>query len=149
MVAGIETTATNLSGPMYHLCKTSQAYNKVVPEILYVFETSSEIALGPPSEMVYLNAVLKKGLRIHVLSDGGLTRIVPLEGAGIRGDFVPGRAYVTMNHNPAYKHPLNFARPTEFLPERWISTHDPRYTSDRRDVYEPFSYEPRNCAGKK
>lgn len=149
MVAGTETTATTLSGVVYYLGRNPKIYKKLVAEIRSTLKTSSEIVLGPLSEMVYLNAVLKEGLRLYVPGGGGMTRIVPPEGAEICGNFVTGGTAVTMNHYPAYRHESNFARPKEFLPERWIATDDPAFASDRRDVYEPFSYGPRNCIGKK
>ncbi|ETS84997.1 hypothetical protein PFICI_03022 [Pestalotiopsis fici W106-1] len=148
MVAGTETTATTLSGVVYYLGRNLKIYKNLVAEIRSTFKTSDEIALGPLSEMVYLNAVLKEGLRLYVPGGGGMTRIVPPEGAEICGQFVTGGTAVTMNHYPAYRHESNFARPREFLPERWINTDDAPFAKDRRDVYEPFSYGPRNCIGK-
>ncbi|KAF7522202.1 hypothetical protein G7054_g12221 [Neopestalotiopsis clavispora] len=87
MVAGTETTATTLSGVVYYLGRHPKIYKKLVAEIRSTFKTSSEIALGPLSEMVYLNAVLKEGLRLYVPGGGGMTRIVPPEGAEICGNF--------------------------------------------------------------
>ncbi|KAI0130193.1 cytochrome P450 [Xylariales sp. AK1849] len=148
MVAGTETTATNLSGLVYHLCRNPRVYEKLVNEIRTVFRTSDEISVGPLGEMQYLNAVLREGLRIYIPGGGGMTRIVPPEGAEICGEYVTGGTYVTMNHYPAYLSSSNFASPKEFIPERWINTDDPPFTSDKREVHEPFSYGPRNCLGK-
>ncbi|KAI1335368.1 cytochrome P450 [Xylariaceae sp. FL0016] len=148
MVAGTETTATNLSGVIYYLCKNPRVYHKLVDEIRTTFKRSDEITLGPLGEMQYLNAVLHEGLRIYIPGGGGMTRIVPPEGADICGRFVSGGTYVTMNHYVAYRHEANFSNPLEFIPERWIQTSDPRFSGDRREVHEPFSYGPRNCIGK-
>ncbi|KAI1841642.1 hypothetical protein JX265_012537 [Neoarthrinium moseri] len=148
MVAGTETTATNLSGVIYYLGRNPPVYRKLVDEIRATFKTSDEITLGPLAEMEYLNAVVKEGLRIYVPGGGGLIRIVPPGGAEICGEYVPGGTSVTMNHYVAYRHPSNFSRPKEFIPERWLYPDDPRFASDKREVYEPFSYGPRNCIGK-
>ncbi|KAJ6000069.1 hypothetical protein N7481_000478 [Penicillium waksmanii] len=48
--------------------------------------------------------------------------------------------------------PLNFYRPEEFLPERWLplakeDASSPFY-NDNRDVLQPFSIGPRNCIGR-
>lgn len=138
MVPGTETTATNLSSVIHHLCQYSQVYKQLVEEIRATFKSSSEIAVGPLNEVEYLNAVLRKGLRIYVPGGGRITRIVHPRGAEICGEYVPGRIYVNMNHYSAHLNQLNFSDPKEFIPERWIGTDDPWFASDRRDVHEPF-----------
>lgn len=35
----------------------------------------------------------------------------------------------------------------KFIPERWLG--DPRFDSDRKDAFQPFSHGPRDCIGKK
>lgn len=46
-----------------------------------------------------------------------------------------------------YNNPAHFARPNEFIPERW--TGDARFANDARQALQPFSIGPRNCIGKK
>lgn len=46
------------------------------------------------------------------------------------------------NYNPE-----NFNMPNSFIPERWLG--DARFASDKRDAFQPFSWGPRNCIGKK
>jgi cytochrome P450 len=47
-----------------------------------------------------------------------------------------------LNHNPKF-----FKHPDSFVPERWLG--DPRYDSDKKGAFQPFSVGPRNCIGKK
>ena len=54
---------------------------------------------------------------------------------------------VSVNHYAAYHSPLNFTRPNEFIPERFINTAD--FPNDRREVLQPFSVGPRNCIGRR
>ncbi|PYH96489.1 cytochrome P450 CYP4/CYP19/CYP26 subfamily protein [Aspergillus ellipticus CBS 707.79] len=42
---------------------------------------------------------------------------------------------------------LNFVRPDEFIPERWLGE-DPAFDGDHRDASQPFSLGPQNCIGK-
>lgn len=49
----------------------------------------------------------------------------------------------------SYHYPANFARPHEFIPERWLETETGEFANDKREILQPFSYGPRNCIGKK
>ena len=42
----------------------------------------------------------------------------------------------------------NFTEPDSFIPERWIGE-DERFAKDETSVWNPFSFGPRNCIGKK
>ena len=44
--------------------------------------------------------------------------------------------------------PKNFANPDEFIPERWLGE-NPRFDKDCREAFQPFSYGPRDCLGRK
>lgn len=46
-----------------------------------------------------------------------------------------------------YHNPENFSLPGSFIPERWLG--DPRFVQDRKEGFQPFSFGPRNCLGKK
>lgn len=54
---------------------------------------------------------------------------------------------VSINQWAAYQLDINFLEPKRFAPERWLG--DPRFKSDRRDVFQPFSVGPRNCLGRR
>lgn len=51
----------------------------------------------------------------------------------------------------AFVSPSNFARPTEFLPERWLPRNPAspsEFDKDNRKVFHPFGLGPRNCIGQ-
>lgn len=54
---------------------------------------------------------------------------------------------VGVPHFAAYRSSYNFSRPTEFVPERWLG--DEAFLNDKKDVFQPFNFGPRNCVGKK
>ncbi|KAI8632811.1 cytochrome P450 [Xylariaceae sp. FL1651] len=148
MVAGTDTTAGATSGLIWYLCRNRSIYDTLVKEICTTFKHTDEITLGPLMEMEYLNAVIQEGLRLYTPGGAGITRIVPEGGADVLGDYLPEGISVTISSYAAYQHPSNFSEPTRFAPERWIKKDSPRWAKDRREVYEPFGWGPRNCIGK-
>ncbi|KAK1996389.1 cytochrome P450 [Colletotrichum falcatum] len=148
MAAGTETTATVLSGTTFHLLRTPRALALLTREIRDRFARSEDISVAGLAGIPYLRAVLMEGLRMHNPGGAGMPRIVPRGGAEICGDVIPEGTLVSVNPYAAFTHPDNWARPTEFIPERWLHPEDPEWKDDKRDVHEPFSYGPRNCIGK-
>ncbi|KAI9820769.1 MAG: hypothetical protein M1827_005139 [Pycnora praestabilis] len=146
IVAGSDTTATLISGATYHLLRNPAIMTKLVAEIRSAFSSSTNITLQSIGKLEYLLAVLNESLRIYPPALAGQPRVVPKEGAIISGYWIPGGTGVQMNQYAAYHSHLNFQDPTRFAPERWLG--DSKYTSDRRDVVQPFSTGPRNCIGK-
>lgn len=47
----------------------------------------------------------------------------------------------------AYRSRRNFKDPDAYIPDRWLG--DPRFATDERDVFHPFSFGHRNCIGKR
>lgn len=50
------------------------------------------------------------------------------------------------------RNPSSFVDPENWCPERWLPEthplHDPRFDADNKAAFKPFSYGPRDCAGK-
>jgi cytochrome P450 len=89
MVAGIETTATLLSGVTYMLGKNPDAMSRLKSEVASAFATIDSINLDQLAELKYLNACLEEVLRMYPPVPVGLPRVAPAPGAVISGQFVP------------------------------------------------------------
>lgn len=93
IVAGSDTTATSLSGILYHLLKNPQALQRLRQEIE---ETDTEISdsrtvsWAQSQKMPYLQAVIKEALRLHTAVALPMERVVPQGGAEICGHYFPG-----------------------------------------------------------
>jgi cytochrome P450 len=90
IVAGSETTANALSGMLARLVYNPDKYSKLCEEIRGAFKTEEEIRYDKLSSLVYLNAVIEEGLRIHPPVPTGLLRTVPKNGDTVDGYWVPG-----------------------------------------------------------
>jgi cytochrome P450 len=89
MIAGTETTATQLSGLVYLLLKNPDNMEKLTAEIRGAFSMQEDIQMQPLAQLEYLNAVLEEGLRSYPPVPVAMPRIVPAQGAVICGQFVP------------------------------------------------------------
>jgi cytochrome P450 len=147
LIAGSETTATILSGATYLLLANSSTYTKLVEEIRNAFESQADITMEEVNKLPYLIAVFQEALRVYPPVPTGFPRVVPPAGDVISGHFIPGGTAVYMSQHAANHSPRNWTDPEAFAPERWLG--DEKYKDDKREVWNPFSFGPRNCLGKK
>jgi len=147
ILGGSETTATALSGTIYHLCRHPDKLKKLVTEIRSSVNSEGELTLRKLAGMEYLNAVLEESMRIYPPVAGYLPRVAPKEGALVAGHWVPPGTQVSVTGWAITHSPDNFKDPDLFVPERWLGDHG-IYASDKREASQPFSVGPRNCIGK-
>lgn len=146
MIAGTETTATLLSGLTFYLLKNPDKMEKLVAEIRS-FKTEDELTIDTLPRLKYLTACLEEGLRRYPpVPQSGPPRRTPEGGNIICGEWVPGMTKVFVSQYPAFMSAANFKDPEAFIPERWLP--GTGYADDKRDVFQPFAYGPRNCIGK-
>jgi cytochrome P450 len=120
---------------------------KLRAEIHAAFQHESDISMRALQGLEYLNAVLQESMRVYPPVPCTFPRTTPRGGAMVCGRFVPAGYIVGVNQLAAMTSAQNFARPLQFAPERWLG--DEQYQHDIRKAYQPFSYGPRNCLGKK
>lgn len=165
ILAGSETTATALSGTTHFLVNAPSALATVTSEVRNAFSTKEEITFAATSALAYLNACISETLRLYPPVPAGLPRRTTVD-TPIGGIVVPKNTAVSIPHLATYTSPLNFSYPTQFRPERWLPNHrlssaDPLLdtdntaledaallAADNREVFNPFSFGPRNCLGK-
>lgn len=174
------------------MLRNRDKYKKLVDEVRGTFKSASEISWATVKDLLYLNAVNQEVLRICAPVPTNLCRVVPPGGAVIDGRPVPGgvsllsfpplsfapyhqltppKTTVSLSPWAATHLPLNFSRPLDFLPERWLfyssntsnspnSSHlysskpsvprpnQSEFTTDKPHASQPFSHGPRGCIGK-
>lgn len=147
IIAGSETTATLLSGATYLLLTNPPILETLKQEIHLTFTDEADINIQNTTSLAYLNAVLEESLRMYPPVPNSMPRKTPLSGEIICGQFVKGGTSVGIHQWSAFRSAHNFHDPDVFHPERWLG--DPRFATDQRDAFQPFSHGPRNCLGKK
>jgi cytochrome P450 len=90
MLAGTETTATELSGMTYLLLKNPEKLSRLRREIKAAFSTLNDMTMTKLSQLDYLQACIDEGLRLYPPVPTGLPRITPLGGAMVCNRWVPG-----------------------------------------------------------
>lgn len=150
MIAGSESTASWLSGTLFHILNHPHIYERLVDELRSAFKSEHEIRLANINNLEYLDAVANEVMRMYPPVPTDLPRAVPPGGEVIDGKYVPAGTTVGIHHYTAYRSPDNFHRPDEFLPERWLPGHSDSapFDGDNKACFQPFSYGPRGCLGK-
>ncbi|KIW76438.1 hypothetical protein Z517_11184 [Fonsecaea pedrosoi CBS 271.37] len=156
IIAGSETTATLLSGLLYFVLRHQSVYRRMVREVRSTFTSYENITMVTTNELKYMPVVVEEAFRLYPPSPNAFPRLVPGKGEAIEGRWVAGGMTVGVHPFAASRHPDNFYRPLDFLPERWLAPHlmekddvpAEMFARDKKNVSQPFSFGPRNCIGK-
>lgn len=89
IIAGSETTATMLSGTLFHLLCNPDSLKKLTQELRTAFPKAEDITFVKLQGLKYLNACLQEGFRIYPPVPMVLPRRTLPGGAIINGKFVP------------------------------------------------------------
>jgi cytochrome P450 len=150
IVAGSETTATELCGLTNYLLRNPPIYKKLVGEVRSACKTEADINMDVLATLPYMNACIEEGLRIFPPVPIGLLRTVPKGGSLIDGHAVPGGTSVCVSSWGAAHSSANFVDPDSFIPERFMDTEESKskYGADVKRAAQPFSTGPRGCIGR-
>ncbi|KAF2258735.1 cytochrome P450 [Lojkania enalia] len=150
IVAGSETTATELCGLTNYLLRNPKMFKRLKDEIRGACKSEADINMDILANLPYMNACIEEGLRIFPPVPIGLLRTVPKGGSIIDGHRVPGGYSVCVGSWAAAHSSANFTDPDSFIPERFLDTSDSksRYSNDVKKAAQPFSTGPRGCIGR-
>jgi len=141
LVAGHETTATTLSWVWALLDQHPAVEAKLHAELDAVLGGRPPTAADVP-RLSYTRMVVEEAMRLY--PPVYLYSRTVKEDDVIGGFRIPGGTMVDVSPYVTHRHPAFWARPEEFLPERFlpdVSAQRPRY------AYFPFSGGPRQCIG--
>ncbi|KAF3386264.1 hypothetical protein F1880_001608 [Penicillium rolfsii] len=141
IIAGSDTTAATLTNIFFHIVSDQALYKKLQDEL----DALSDLSHDKLREIKLLDAVINETLRLHPAVPSGTQRLSPPEGMTISGKYVPGDVMLCIPSHALFRDGRVFARPDEFLPERW--TTKPELVKDP-SAFIPFNTGPYSCAGK-
>ncbi|TPX11294.1 uncharacterized protein E0L32_001112 [Thyridium curvatum] len=151
IVAGSDTTATSLSGILYHLLKNPGTLEKLRQEVSSVAAEVPEnrpITWNTAQAMPYLQAVIKEALRLHTAVSLPMERVVAPGGTTIEGYHFPKGTYVGINNWVYHRSKSIFGEDADqFKPERWL-TQDPNHLIQMHRNLISFGAGARTCIGR-
>ncbi|RDW72398.1 cytochrome P450 [Aspergillus mulundensis] len=149
--AGSETTATTLTGILYHILRNRAVYNKLTSEIDAATQrnklSTPHITYKEATALPYLVACIKEGMRMHPVNAVSFPRHVPETGCAVAGSWIPGGARIGVNMAVVHFDKGVFGDDAGvFRPERWIDgTRNP--VEMERHLLN-FGMGSRTCLGK-
>ncbi|TCD67925.1 hypothetical protein EIP91_011789 [Steccherinum ochraceum] len=162
VIAGSDTSATAMSHLFYFLLRNPACMERLQKEIDVTFHEDHELEdYSKMGDMPYLNACINEALRLYPPVQCGLQRRVEKGSGGrmIGSHFVPEDTQVSahlplLQRDPRYFYPL----PDQFWPDRFLSQETYTLPSGdtirqdqlilERNLFQPFSTGPQNCAGR-
>ncbi|KAK1974950.1 cytochrome P450 [Colletotrichum cereale] len=148
--AGSETTASAVSGFFFFAGMSPATLAPLIDEVRSAYKTESEINLVNTQHLPYLRACIDETLRCFPTVVETPPRQSP--GAMFEGNWLPRGTLLHVNQVATMRNRGNFIDAESWCPQRWLpKTHPlygPRFEDDNKAAFKPFSYGPRDCAGK-
>lgn len=158
MFAGHETTAFSLAWIFHMLASHRDVMDKVRAEHECVLgpDPAASLRASPHllSQLAYTSAVIKEMMRVHTnvgtMREGVAGfRLYGPAGSGFEGVAFPTEGCVVWDGTFAiHRNATLWPRPTEFVPERWLTTDPEDPLHPPRNAYRPFEQGPRSCVGQ-
>ena len=86
-MAGGETSGSAMASIIYFIIKNPEVHRKLNNEVRSAYTSSANIDVASTTQLEYLMAVLKEGMRIFPTAPQGTPRVSP--GVTVEGHYVP------------------------------------------------------------
>ncbi|KAI0435650.1 cytochrome P450 [Xylaria telfairii] len=160
VVAGSDTTSGSLRGIFLYLMTNPRVYQKLQAEI----DEAVASGIAPPApgiikpgqakDLIYLQAVIKEGMRIFSPVNNPLSRDTPPQGDTVTIDgeeiYLPGGVSVVPSFKAMHRNKKVYGDDADvFRPERWIEEKDESKLEAMKQEYNlMFGHGPWLCLGK-
>lgn len=128
------------------LCRWPICLQKLEQELDQRYKFSEDLTLDNLAKLPYLNAVISEAFRFFPPGNLISGRTILTEGGQMIADsWVPPGTTCSVSPYSTCHSNHNFARPDDFVPERWLEDSPPEFRNDHRTASQPFSLGPRSC----
>ena len=157
ILAGADTTATAIRATMLHIITHATVYKKLQSEIDQAVHngriSSPVIQEAEASELKYLQAVIREGLRVWPPVTGLLSKVVPEAGDEVEIDgkkiFLPGGTNIGWCVWGIAMNKDIFGEDADmFRPERWLINDTEKLIKMNKTVDLVFGYGKYQCLGR-
>ncbi|XP_001980671.2 probable cytochrome P450 12e1, mitochondrial [Drosophila erecta] len=152
LFAGADPTLVTLGGILFSLSKSPDKQARLLEEIRRILPSKdSSLTIENMSNMPYLRACIKEGIRMYPIGPGTLRRMphdVVLSGYRVVAGTDVG---IAANYQMANMEQF-VPKVREFIPERWLRDESNSHLVGETAtpfMYLPFGFGPRSCAGKR
>ncbi|PVG03050.1 cytochrome P450 [Serendipita vermifera] len=145
--AGSDTTTTLIVNFLYTMMVHPHIQKKVQSELDSFIGGSRLPTIKDRPNLPYTDAAWKEGVRWAPVTPMAIPHEVT-EDDIYKGMYIPKDAMVFLNVRRMLRDPSVFASADEYMPERWLQSHNPK-AKDLPDVMNPsFGFGNRSCAGR-
>ncbi|KAK1573271.1 cytochrome P450 [Colletotrichum navitas] len=148
LTAATETTSSLMTALAFLLAQHPDKLRKLKDELYKNFTSAEEMTTLTLPRLEYLQACIEEGLRCYPPVPGGLPRRTGPQGAVLDGHVLPPDTVVFYAQSASYHSAIHFARPNEFIPERWLAPPPAEFENDCLEAVQAFSSGSRDCIGK-
>ncbi|KAI0018876.1 cytochrome P450 [Xylariomycetidae sp. FL0641] len=139
ITAGSDTTSNTLTYLTWAVCKRPEIKARLLRELAALPRDFTDADLRG---LRYLDMVITETLRRYPVAPSALHRVVPREGAAMRGHWLPGGAVVRTQNWSLHMNEAVFPDPMRFDPGRWECP-----SKAMTDAIMPFGGGSRICIG--
>ncbi|XP_011205388.2 cytochrome P450 CYP12A2 [Bactrocera dorsalis] len=162
LLGGVDTTTSLTVGILLCLAKNPDKQEKLREEVKRILPQKNGVfAANTLNKIPYLRACLKEALRMYPVTIGNCR--VPQKDVVLSGYRVPKGTVISMIHSTLLKSEEHYARPLEYLPERWLrpsseTVEEPgcgaikdtkQWRASSPFAFLPFGVGPRACLGRR
>ena len=142
LLAGMETTAINMSCFIWEVLKNPTISRNLKKEIKDILKEKEELEFDDLNKLVYMEQCIKETLRLHSPGQGTF-RVTPNYNTTIDGVLLPPNTEVFTSIEEAHLSEDHWSDPTKFDPDRFGPA-----SKIKPFTYMPFTAGPRVCIGK-
>ncbi|KAF8109698.1 hypothetical protein N665_0093s0051 [Sinapis alba] len=146
LFAGTTTSVQTIQWTLAEIINSPKTLKRLREELDSMVGTVRLIQEKDLTNLPYLQAVIKEGLRLHPA--GPLFGRFSQEGCRIGGFYVPEKTILMINDYAVMRDPNYWADPDEFKPERFLGTWQEEERKEQTLKYIPFGSGRRGCPGE-